>query len=176
MIALTSRPLEADAFAPFGTVIAFESAAARLVNEGTALRADACALFEYASGTEPVLALYRATPKTLPLRLTLFERHPLSAQTFVSLSVPRFLVVVAPRGADGLPVAAAAQVFVGLAGMGVSYRSNQWHMPIMALGTGGDLLMLMAEHGTTEDCIEHRLAVPLLIQDDVSSERTPYGA
>lgn len=174
MAPLVPQPLEAAAFAPFGTVIQFEPAGARRVNEGTALRADTAALFEQAAGLASVLALYRAEAQALPLRLTLFERHPHAAQSFVSLSVPHFLVVVAPAGPDGLPVAAEARAFLGRAGTGLSYRRDQWHTPLLAIGAGGDLLMLMAEGGPT-DCIEHRLANPLLVQDPVLSE-SPFHA
>lgn len=163
MTTLRPEPLQDRAFAPFGRVIRFDTAAARPVNEGTARRADTDALFEAASGTMPRLALYRAEPQELPCRLSLFERHPDSAQSFVSLNVPSFLVVVAPAGADGLPDVAAARAFLGTAGTGLSYRPDQWHTPILALDEGGDLLMLMAEHRDARDCIEHRLAHPITI-------------
>ena len=164
MVPLMPRPLEVNAFAPFGTVIRFEPRGARLVNEGTARRADVAALFEQAVGLTPVMAVYRAEAQAFPLRLTLFERHPHAAQSFVSLSVAHFLVVVAPAGLDGLPVPTHACAFIGQAGIGLSYGRDQWHTPLLAIGTGGDLLMLMAEGGPN-DCIEHRLAVPLLVQD-----------
>ena len=174
-MSLIPRPLDAAAFAPFGTVIRFEAAHARPVNENTARRADTVALFEQASGLAPVLAIYRAEGQALPMRLNLFERHPHAAQSFVSLNVPHFLVVVAPAGPDGLPDPSRAQAFTGLAGMGLSYRPDQWHTPLLALGIGGDLLMLMAE-GSATDCVEHRLAEPLLIQDPLSPESTNHGA
>ena len=160
---LRPEPLEPDAFAPFGTVIRFDAAAARPVNEGTARRADAEALFDAGPGARPRLALYRADAQALPLRASLFERHPAAAQSFVSLSVPAFLVVVAPAGPDGGPDLGQARAFLGTAGTGLSYRPDQWHTPIAALGTGGDLLMLTAEHGDARDCVEHRLSEPLTI-------------
>ena len=162
-VILHPGPLEPDGFAPFGTVIRFEDGAAWPVNEGTARRSDTAALFEAGPGARPRLALYRAEAQVPPLRLSLFERHPAAAQSFVSLSVPRFLVVVAPSGSDGLPDAARACAFVGRAGTGLSYRPNQWHTPILALDRSGDLMMLMVEHGDVRDCVEHRLAEPLTI-------------
>jgi ureidoglycolate lyase len=163
MVDLIPEPLDPASFAPYGTVLDFDPARGRLVNEGTALRADSRALFDHAPGTRPILAFYRLQPQDAPLRLTLFERHPASSQSFVSVSVPRFLVVVAPTGGDGLPIVSEARAFVGRRGSGISYRRDQWHMPVMALGEGGDLLMAMAEHGSADDCIEHRLAFPLAI-------------
>lgn len=162
-VPLRPEPLAPDGFAPFGTVIRFDADAARPVNGGTARRADTAALFAAEPGTRPCLAIYRADAQALPLRVALFERHPGAAQSFVSVSVPTFLVVVAPADRDGLPDAARARAFLGRAGTGLSYRPNQWHTPILALGTGGDLLMLTAEHRDARDCIEHRLADPLTI-------------
>jgi ureidoglycolate lyase len=163
VVELRPEPLTSAAFAPFGTVITYEPGASRSVNDGTAHRADTVALFEAGTGARPGLAIYRTEAQALPLRLSLFERHPEAAQTFVSLSVASFLVVVAPAGANGLPETRGARAFLGMAGMGLSYRPDQWHTPILALGTGGDLIMLMAEHHDARDCIEHRLSDPIII-------------
>lgn len=178
MLVLTPEPLEAAAFAPFGTVITFDGAAARVVNEGTAERVDTQALFDQVPGAAPILAFYRLQPQMETLKLTVFERHPHSTQSFVSLSVGCFLVVVAPGGADGLPVLGEARAFLGRLGTGLSYRRNQWHTPVVALEVGGDLLMLMAERGTADDCIEHRLAVPLTLCtfEPAEFESTTHGA
>ena len=151
------------AFEPFGTVLRFDAATARPVNENTARRSDTTAFFEAPAGARPQLALYRADPQAFPLTLSLFERHPQTAQSFLSVSVPQFLLVVAPPGPDGLPDPGRARAFVGRAGSGLSYRPDQWHTPILALGQAGDLMMLMAEHGDERDCVEHRLAQPLTI-------------
>lgn len=163
MIVLVPAPLTAEAFAAFGQVICFNPSRARRVNEATADRADTDAVLQLDDGAMPVLAIYRATGQSLPLQASLFERHPLSTQAFISISCACFLVVVAPARADGLPDAGKARAFLGTAGTGVSYRLDQWHMPILSIGGDGDLLMLMAERGTPEDCIEHRLPGPLSI-------------
>lgn len=162
-VRLRPEPLEPAAFAPFGTVLRFEAASARPVNGDTARRSDVAALFDAMPESRPRLALYRAEPQAFPFGLSLFERHPGTAQSFLSLSVPRFLVVVAPSGPDGLPQAAEARAFVGRVGTGLSYRPDQWHTPILALDRAGDLVMLMAERGDERDCVEHRLAQPLTI-------------
>lgn len=160
---LVPEPLAAEAFAPFGIVVAFDAGNARLVNGGTASRSDSAAAIDCAAGATPVLAIYRADGQSLPLGLDLVERHPFSTQTFVSLDVARFLVVVVPSGPDGLPLAGGARAFIGTAGTGVSYHRDQWHTPILALDAGGDFLMLMGQQGLPADCIEHRLPHPFTI-------------
>ena len=160
---LIPQPLDAAAFAPFGDVFAFEAAEARPVNEGYALRLDLAGALDHDPAAAPVLTIYRMMPRPRPLRLGLFECHPYSAQAFVPLTVERFLVVIAEAGSDGLPDPARARAFLGRRDTGVLYRRGVWHAPLTVLGAGGDLMMLMGERGIPDDCIEHRLAVPLLV-------------
>ncbi len=162
-MSLIPEPLDAAAFAPFGAVLRFDEAGARPVNEGFALRSDLAAALDHDAAAKPVVAIYRTRPRPLPLRLGLFECHPYSAQAFVPLTVERFLVVIAEAGPDGLPDPARARAFLGRRDTGVLYRRGVWHAPLTVLGAGGDLMMLMGERGIPDDCIEHRLAVPLLI-------------
>jgi ureidoglycolate lyase len=159
---LDVEDLTADRFAPFGEMLAFDGAMARRVNDGNALRADTPARLA-GSGGAPVLAFYRAEAQVLPLSLSMLERHPLSSQAFVAVTVERFLVVVAPAGADGLPDLAAARAFLGRTGQGVNYRAGIWHAPITALDRPGDFLMMMWERGTADDCIEHRAGPPVTV-------------
>lgn len=162
MRTLETIPLSATLFAPYGNVVGFDSRSARVVNGGHALRADTAAELEGIGGS-PVLAIYRVERQDLPLRLTTLERHPFSSQVFVAINVPRFLVVVAPADAGGLPDADRAHAFVGVAGQGVNYRPGVWHAPITALDQPGDFMMLMWERGTEEDCIVHSSHTPLFI-------------
>lgn len=155
MIEIAARPLDPEAFAPFGDVLGYDAAVARLVNDDRAFRADTVARLDASAG-RPVIAIYRALGQSLPLALPTLEHHPHSTQCFLSMSVARFLVVVAPGAADGGPDATAAKAFVGGIGQGVNYRPGVWHAPIVALGTDGDFMMFMWERGTPEDCIVHR--------------------
>jgi ureidoglycolate lyase len=159
---LETTPLSATLFVPYGNVVGFDPHNARVVNGGHALRADTAAELEGIGGS-PVLAIYRAERQDLPLRLTTLERHPFSSQVFVAINVPRFLVVVAPANAEGLPDADRAHAFVGVAGQGINYRPGVWHAPITALDQPGDFMMLMWERGTKEDCIAHSSHTPLFI-------------
>ncbi len=160
---LIPEPLDTTAFAPFGDLLRFDTAGARPVNEGFALRLDLATALDHDPAATPVLSIYRMTPRPLPLRLDLFECHPYSSQAFMPLTAERFLVVVAEAGARGLPDPARARAFVGRRDTGILYRRGVWHAPLTVLGEGGDLMMLMGERGVPDDCIEHRLAVPLLV-------------
>lgn len=164
MHTLFPQPLTQSAFSPYGEVLSFDPDRSRLVNDGRALRFDTDARFDHATPHgEPVLAVYRASGGPLPMRLTTFERHPLSSQTFVALSVERFLIVVAPEDRAGLPHLQRAEAFVGHRSQGVNYSRNVWHAPIAAIGADGDFLMFMWESGSVEDCVFYHLQEPLVI-------------
>jgi ureidoglycolate lyase len=154
---LVANPLEATAFATFGDVLAYDAATARLVNDGFALRSDLSGTLE-ADGGSPVLSIYRATARHLPLDIAALERHPRSSQTFFPLAALRFLVVVALSSTDGSPDLAQARAFVGGPQQGITYRPGIWHAPISALDQDGDLLMLIWERGSHEDCLTQACA------------------
>jgi ureidoglycolate lyase len=165
MPSIAPRLLSAHAFAPFGDVLAFDPAQAWRVNDGNALRADLPVRFSYFAG-QPKLALFRVDAQRLPMTVNAFERHPNSSQVFFPISADRFLVVMAPRAADGAPDAGKAEAFIGQRGQGVAYLPDVWHAPIVALDTDGDFLMLIWEQDAPEDCCVERLPVPLQICSD----------
>jgi ureidoglycolate lyase len=164
---LTVQPLSTAAFAPFGQVIAAGSAARHFaVNDGSAERFDDLATLDTTrAGGRPVLSIFRAKPRLLPLQLRLVERHQLGSQAFVPLALQRFLVVVAPPGPA--PEAAALRCFLALPGQGVNFAAGTWHHPLIALDGGGDFLVIdRAAADGSSDCQEHLLAgPPVFVQD-----------
>jgi ureidoglycolate lyase len=155
---LPVEPLAAQAFLPFGDVIeAGGSAPHRTINEGFAERFDDLARLDtLRQEGRPVLSVFRARPRTLPLQLRLVERHLLGSQAFVPLLPQRFLVVVAPPGPAPTPV--QLRCFMARPGQGVNYAAGTWHHPLIALDAGGDFLVI--DRGgphAGEDCEEHSL-------------------
>jgi ureidoglycolate lyase len=155
---LAVEPLDAQAFAPFGDVI--EAAGARdqrTINEGFALRCDDLARLDtQRQQGRPVLSIFRAQPRALPLQLRLVERHLLGSQAFVPLLPQRFLVVVAAAGAA--PAPGQLRCFLTYPGQGVNYAAGTWHHPLIALDAGGDFLVIdRAGPQPQDDCEEHSL-------------------
>ena len=160
------EPLTPEGFAAFGQVIEAGAGPGRPVNLGTAMRFDRLGLLENARpAARPNLAVFRLAPQGLPFPLTLFERHPHSSQAFVPMRGARWLLCVAPEDAAGRPDAARARAFVGGPGRGVNLRRGAWHHPLIALDEPAELAMLAWEDGSGGDCVEHRLADPVLVQD-----------
>ena len=154
------EPLSAAAFAPFGEVIAAdllaEAAAGKSANQGSATRFDfAAALESTRPDSRPNLAVFRAEGRELPFQLRLLERHPCSTQAFLPLVCTRFLICVAPTGADGRPDVSGVRAFLCLPGQGINSRRGVWHHPIIALDEGGSFAMLAWEDGSAQDCVEH---------------------
>jgi ureidoglycolate lyase len=162
---LEAAPLTPAGFAPFGQVLETEGSRGHPVNDGRGLRHDGLGLLEFLDGTAPVVALYEMGPSALPFPVTNFERHRLSSQLFVPMTLDRFLVVVAPEGAGGSPDGGRARAFLGRRGQAINYAPGVWHAPMVALDAGGTLAMVMgraAEAAT--DCEVHRLPTPILVR------------
>ena len=161
-----TEPLTAEAYAPFGQVLQTPQSGDRNANQGTAVRLDRVAgLVNTRGGCPPNLAMIRALPQPLPLKLRLMERHPCSSQAFIPLQCSRYLVVVAPNAADGSPDWEKLRAFVASAGQGINYAAGTWHHPFTALDGPADLAMLAWEDGTPSDCEEVPLPEPITVQE-----------
>jgi ureidoglycolate lyase len=160
-ITLAIEPLTPAAFRPFGDVIeASEQATQYDINEGWARRFHDLARIDTGrDGGHPLLSVFRARARPLPLRLSLLERHRLGSQAFVALAPRRFLVVVAPAGPQ--PDAAQMRCFLAAPGQGVNYAAGTWHHPLLAIDEDTDFLVV--DRGGPEaagDCEEWRLDAP----------------
>ena len=138
---LRAVPLTGEAFAPYGDVIETAGRDWRWINDGTCRRYDDLAPVDVAEAEgRPLISIFRASPRPLPFKVTVLERHPLSSQAFVPLDRRPFLIVVA---ADGpAPVAARIRAFLSRDGQGVNFRRNTWHSPLVALGDTCDFLVV----------------------------------
>jgi ureidoglycolate lyase len=147
---LQPTPLSAAAFAPFGDVIEVEGRAARWINQGTCERFDDLAQVDVAAeGGRPLISLFRATPRSLPLQLKSLERHPLSSQAFYPLQPQPFLIVVAQDGSG--PVAPRVRAYLSSGRQGVNFRRNTWHHELLALNQTS-LFLVIDRGGPGENC------------------------
>jgi ureidoglycolate lyase len=142
---IATEPLRAEAFAPFGDVLEAPSEPGRhFFADGLANRR---------SGAAPSLAVAHVPPLTaLPLVATRMERHEFSSQSFLALDVARWLVIVAPKAADGRPDTARARAFLAGPGQGVTYRVDTWHHPLTVLDRPARFAVLIwLEHSKTDE-------------------------
>ena len=154
------EPLTQAAFAPFGTVIDKAAVAPRPMNAGKARRFHDLARVAVAGADgQVVIGFVEAEPYTLPLRLSLVERHPLGAQAFIPLNAAPFLVVVCPDegGKPGRP-----RAFLTAPGQGVCYALGTWHGVLTPLDHPQDFWVI-DRGGSGVNLEEHPFDEPWII-------------
>lgn len=155
ILRLRAQPLTAEAFAPFGSLAAFDAAGGRSVNQDRGRRVPGIAdLAHDAAATRPVLDVYHLQPSPLPFMLACFERHVLTSQVFIPIRCARLLLAVAPNDAQHQPDLARARAFIADDSAIIHYRASVWHTPLIALDGPAALSMLMWEAADARDCEE----------------------
>lgn len=151
---LTPLPLTAERFAPFGDVIGASQATREAMNEARFERFNDLAHLDIdtrADGHTAISIARCRMPTKLPHAFDLIERHPLGSQAFIPLNGQRFVVVVAPAGesADIEDLCA----FVTNGHQGINYHRGVWHMPLIALESGQEFL-IVDRAGESVNCEE----------------------
>ena len=126
-IPIPTEPLTARAFAPFGDVLEAVGVPDMVINEGFADRFHDRARLDFGTGVSKGragISLFRARARSLPYRLTMFERHPLGSQAFIPMQAEPWLVTVAPdeNGRPGTP-----RAFIAAPGQAINYHRGTWH-------------------------------------------------
>jgi ureidoglycolate lyase len=141
---LRTRPLTAEAFAPYGDLLTPPREFGRSYFEE--------ALANGRPGARPSLSLAHRAPLEQPvLHSDLLERHEFSSQSFVPLDVSRWLIMACPHAAGGGPDAAKAVAFVAGPGQGVTYRANTWHHGLTVLDRAAHFAIFMWRDGGPTD-------------------------
>lgn len=150
-----AQPLTAEAFAPFGDVIACDGVPDKVINQGLCDRFHDRARLDFGDGRAGI-SLFRARLRELPLTLEMVERHPEGSQAFLPMSMDPFLVVVAPDdgGVPGAPLA-----FLTSPGQGVNYHRGTWHGVLTPL-MGPGLFAVVDRIGDGANLEEHWFDAP----------------
>lgn len=149
---LVLRPLTAAALAPFGTL----------------LRADPAGRQSYPATTGAGdcpgrldLSAVIHQPAALPGAIRRLERHPHAAQTFLPLTVGRWMVAAAPTGADGLPELGGLAAFLAGPGDAVCFDRNIWHAPMTVFDQPAAMVMMMWRAAAGDDTVLLDLSEPI---------------
>lgn len=162
-MAVIAAPMTAEAFAPFGELVACGDQGAS-ANGGTAQRFDWTAKLSSARpDARANMVTVRCVPVALPLELKLLERHPHSSQTFIPMICSRYLVCVAPTNADGTPQLSGLKAFICTPGQAINYHAGTWHHPLVVLDAPAQFAMLVWEDGGMEDCVVYPLPQPEIV-------------
>jgi ureidoglycolate lyase len=146
------EPLTAQAFAPFGDVLA-ATGAFRLINAGLCRRHHDLAQLDFGADARPGISVFQAEPRALPYAFDLIERHPDGSQAFIPMSADPFLVIVADS-----PVA-APKAFLTTGAQGLNFHRGTWHGVLTPLSAPG-LFAVIDRIGPTPNLEEHRYPEP----------------
>ena len=141
---LTPQPLTAEAFTGFGQVLSLPDAPGRV---------DYSAFLENRRGPAATVCFRTSLtpPSELPLVTRTMERHAFSSQAFLPVDVSRYLILVAPHGADGLPDPNGLRLFLAGATQGISYGADVWHHPMTVLDRAATFATVMFLDGSEGD-------------------------
>ena len=158
-LSVQAQPLTAEGFAPFGDVLEVAGQPDKIINQGLCGRFHDLATLDFADGRAGI-SLFKAEPRTLPMKLDLVERHPDGSQAFLPMSLDPFLVIVAPDqgGAPGVPLA-----FLTRPGQGVNYHRGTWHGVLTPLHAPG-LFAVVDRIGSGANLEEHWFERDILIE------------
>jgi ureidoglycolate lyase len=137
---LVAAPLDARTFANYGSVIDVAGRVPESINDGTTRRYSDLAQLDVSGRGDPILSIYVASARELPMRIARLERHREASQVFLPLGMQRFIVVVAP-GLD-TPEWEGVRAFMTAPGQGIALKRACWHHGLVALGDGDRFAVL----------------------------------
>lgn len=135
---LIATKLTAEAFAPFGDVIAPKAEPDKIINQGKCGRHHDLALLDFGQGRAGI-SLFDAQARQLPYAVELVERHPEGSQAFVPLDGVPMIVIVAPDE-DGVP--GTPRAFVSEAGQSINLHRGTWHGVLAPYGAPGRYIVV----------------------------------
>ena len=138
-------------FATYGDLISAEDIYPIDINAGYAKRFDNLAnLNTSKDGGKAIVSIFSALKRTFPMKIDMMEKHPLGSQTFMPMKETTFLSFVAPPGDK--PEISKIESFVVSRGIGINYKPDIWHFPLISTenmnflvidrkGTGDNLII-----------------------------------
>ena len=158
MTEILIEPISAEAFAPFGDLLDCAGEPDRIINQGLCGRYHDRAALDFGDGRAGI-SLFKAEPRSVPLKLDMVERHPDGSQAFVPMSLHPFLVVVAPDegGVPGRP-----RAFLTEAGEAINFHRGTWHGVLTPLYAPG-LFAVVDRIGAGANLEEHWFDAPYLV-------------
>jgi ureidoglycolate lyase len=159
---IKTRPLTAEAFAPFGQVLQKEGAHSYLINAGNCTRFHDLANVETTGdNARTLISIFTAKPFAFPLTLTMVERHPLGSQAFYPLSGKPWVVIVCGDD-NGQP--SHPHAFIAAPNQGVNIGRNVWHAVLTPLEAKADFLVV-DRGGDGVNLQEHYFDAPYTVED-----------
>jgi len=124
-------PITKENFSKFGDMIATENIKPLEINNGYAKRFDEIAKIDTSNENgETTISIFSALKRSFPMKIDMMEKHPLGSQAFIPMKETTFLTLVAPEGKK--PDIEKIESFIVPKGIGVNYKANVWHFPLIS--------------------------------------------
>lgn len=160
MNVIKTQPLTAEAFAPFGDVLAVVGDPTVMINQGRCARHSDLAKLDFSDG-QAGISMFKSEICTLPCQLQMVERHPEGSQAFISMGNQPFMVVVAEDN-DGTPT--NPQAFITTAVQAINFYRGTWHGVLTPLHEPG-IFAVIDRIGAGKNLEEYHFKTPYLIQN-----------
>ena len=148
-------PLTPEAVAPFINVLRAPSGKAGEIPD-VLERGDVAGRHAYT-----ILCPQPVDAGAIPIRF--LERHPHSTQTFLPLSVSRWVVCLAPTAADGTPDLKGLRAYLAGPSDAICIGRNVWHAALTVLDRRAEVGMIMWKAEAGDDGIVFDLPEPVML-------------
>ena len=130
-IIIEPKPINKENFSKFGDMITTENIRPVEINNGYAKRFDDIAKVDTSiNNGETTISIFSALKRSFPMKIDMMEKHPLGSQAFIPMKETTFLTLVAPEGEK--PDIEKIESFIVPKGIGVNYKANVWHFPLIS--------------------------------------------
>ena len=146
------QPISNENFAEFGDVISCRGHDFFHINDAHTERYHALAETEIMGHAKVGISIFRnIQTTTLPVEISMLERHPKGSQAFIPMHGQKFLVLVAPSLDTDRPDICKLQAFITDGSQGVNYHIGTWHHPLLTLESPSDFAVI-DRIGTGHNC------------------------
>ena len=139
-------------FATYGDLISSDDIKPIDINAGYAKRFDNLANINTSKDEgRTIVSIFSALKRTFPMKINMMEKHPLGSQSFIPMNETTFLAFVAPPGNQ--PEISKIESFIISPGMGINYKPNIWHFPLIS--TENMNFLVLDRKGSGNNLITH---------------------
>lgn len=160
------QPLTVESFQPFGEVISCTGHSFFHINDTHTERYHAIVETEIHGEAKAGISIFRNIKvTTLPLKISMLERHPAGSQAFIPMQGQKFLIVVALNSNEHADQPDLEQIyaFISDGSQGVNYRAGTWHHPLLTLEAPSDFAVI-DRIGTGHNCDVFQFNDDIVIQ------------
>jgi ureidoglycolate lyase len=130
-VVIKPKKITKENFAKFGDVISTQNIKPMDINNGYAKRFDNLADINTSNNNGTAsMSIFSALKRSFPMKIDMMEKHPLGSQAFIPMKETNFISFVSPSGDK--PNISKIESFVVSPGIGINYKPNIWHFPLIS--------------------------------------------